>query len=93
MKHAHLLKPNGTNEFQYPKNGDYYTLKELQGFVGGLIQIVIPDHKDFQDYRLVINEEGKIFGSEINKLATGIYANPNDFIVGNVLFVHKDQLK
>lgn len=93
MKHAHYLKPNGTNEFKYPKNGDYYTLPELQNYVGELIQIVIPDHKDFQDYRLVINEEGKIFGSKYNKLATGIYGNKNDFIVGNVLFVHKSQLR
>lgn len=64
-----------------PENGSDFTLEELQGYVGGYIELVY-----LRDGRImVVNEEGKIEGLPPNQIATEIYGNPNDYVVGNVL--------
>lgn len=45
-----------------PKNGTQYTLEELQGFVGGFIELV-PMSKDRY---AVVNEEGQFLGFDLN---------------------------
>ena len=67
-----------------PKNGTDFTLEELQGYVGGYIEII-----HLNDGRImVINEEGKLLGLPLNMLATIQYQlsyGPLDQIVGNAL--------
>lgn len=85
------LKTDGTQEWVKPTDGKKFTLKELQNFVGGLIQFVpLPSGAT-----LVCNDEGKLEGLEPNKLATEMwkreyplekYPIGNDsLVVGNVL--------
>ena len=54
-----IYRTNGTQETVAPKNKKYFTLQELQGFVGGYIEIVflfaISD-----SLVMVVNEEGKL---------------------------------
>ena len=70
------------------------TLKEMQEFVGGYIQVVtgINGNED-----IVINEEGKLKGLPMNVVATTMYlgedwnddtsAMANDFLVGNAMIL------
>lgn len=63
-----------------PQNGEYFTLPELQSYVGGFIEtIYIDDEKMF-----VVNEEGNLLGLYPNALATEYLGSSID-IVGNVL--------
>lgn len=67
-----------------PKNGTDFTLEELQGYVGGYIEII-----HLNDGRImVINEEGKLLDLPVNLLATVQYQlsfGPIDQIYGNAL--------
>ena len=70
------------------------TLKEMQDFVGGYIQVVtgINGNED-----IVINEEGKLKGLPMNVVATTMYLGEdwnddtsamfNDFLVGNAMIL------
>lgn len=40
-----------------------------------------------ENYRILIDEEGKIKHKPINRTATILYNNPNDFVVGKILIV------
>ena len=66
-----------------PKNGEDYSLEELQGFVGGYIEIV----RLAEGQLMVVNEEGKLLGLPLNRIATVIYQDcgHNDAILGNAL--------
>lgn len=94
---GHLLGTGNNNDeaFVAPENGKKFSLKELQGFVGGLIEIVPTKEKDMV---LVINEEGKLNGSPVNMKATKLYLHgvdrvedwdlgKGDLIFGDVLLV------
>ena len=69
------------------------TLKEMQEFVGGLIQVV----RATDGSHIIINEEGKIKGLPMNMVATTMYlgedwnddtsAMANDFLVGNAMIL------
>ena len=86
-----LIKANGEERIVIPHNGTNFDLYELQGFVGGTIDIV-----PTRDGRIiVINDEGKINELPINEKATkllhekytripGIYDEWNT-IMGDVL--------
>lgn len=64
-----------------PENGTDFTLDELQGFVGGYIEIVW-----LNDGRcMIVNEEGKLDNLKFNTVATKLYNKNSDHIVGNVL--------
>lgn len=76
-----------------PKNGDKFTLEELQGFVGGLIEIINLSPKSM----FVINDNGKLDGLDINFIATAAARNlwaidPTDCIVGNALLVDDTEI-
>ena len=67
MKGAILIKSDATTAGVFPANGADFKLKELQGFVGGLIEIVYLT----DDVIMVINEEGKD-ALPLNMMATVI---------------------
>lgn len=82
---ATLIKADGTKREVSPANGKEFSLEEMQGFVGGDIQIVTLPSGD----EMVLAEEGKLLGMPVNTEATlmarpaGIA--PNDLVVGDVL--------
>lgn len=76
-----LLKPDGSVQ-DYPPAARKYTLEEMQAAVGGYIEIL---SLGSGRYLMVINEEGKLQGLPRNPLASALYANANDQIVGNAL--------
>lgn len=81
---AVLYKADGNTCYVEPKNGTDFTLEELQGFVGGYIEVVSIDSTTI----MVVNEEGKMLGLDFNITATAIYndlCGSSDCIVGDVL--------
>lgn len=74
-----------------PENGKFYTLKELQGFVGGYIELI-----HLGDTTMVVNEEGKVMDLDANPLATAIYRNQyqtTDYIAGDALLCESSQIR
>lgn len=69
-----------------------FELKYLQDLVGGFVEVVnLPDSKI-----MIIDEEGKLKGREVNEAATEIYrkaTGSTDTIVGTVLICESSQLK
>lgn len=74
-----------------PRNGRDFSLSELQGYVGGSVEIA-----DLRDGRLmVVNENGLSEGLPFNPLATAIFqeqTGSDDYIVGNVLICDAEQV-
>lgn len=70
-----------------PKNGVTYTLKELQKYVGGYIEIV-PTKVHYLVF--VVNEEGRINGSPRNDFASAIAETE---LYGDVLFCLRERIK
>lgn len=80
---AELITTQGEYKTIKPKNNKNFTLNELQGFVGGYIEIV-PSKYDGKV--LIINEEGKNLNLPYNQLATRDYKyNETDVIMGNAV--------
>jgi len=88
---ARHIRTDGTESIVSPADGKEYTLEELQGYVGGTIQMV-----PFPDGRiLVANDNGRLEGLPLNEQATTIWKeqypadkyphNNTDAIVGDVL--------
>ena len=69
-----------------PKNGVTYTLKELQKYVGGYIEIV---PTQAQRIVFVVNEEGRINGLPLNNTASEIAGME---LYGNVLFCFRERI-
>jgi hypothetical protein len=91
---AFLLNPDGRREDVNPKNGKDFKLDELQGLLGGNIQILHMRHGEL----MVINEDGKLLDLPLNKDSTVIakwkgVISSKDCIVGTVLVCHKSQIK
>lgn len=89
-----LIKPDGEKQEVNPKNGTDFSLEELQGFVGGYVQILHMGRGEL----MVVNEEGKIKNLPLNKDATAVAhwrgrLLEGDYIVGPVLICHKSQIK
>ena len=83
---AKLIYPNGKLEDVQPNNGNVFTLEEIQGFVGGYIEIV----KLHDNALFVMNEDGKRENLSPNIPATSLAhgrqaIRPDDIIVGTVL--------
>ena len=57
------------------------TLKELQALVGGYIQVVYVDDGKTQ---IVMDEEGKLKGKQVNLEATGVWF-PDQYILPDVI--------
>lgn len=72
----------------HPKNGEEFSLEELQEYVGGWIELVLLDRET--NKCMWIDEEGKLKNKPMNERATllvrgkGLIAD-NDFIVGDAL--------
>ena len=81
---AVLILSSGKTRPVKPKKGVSFSLKELQGYVGGYIETI-----KFRDGRiLVVNEEGIIRAMPFNRLASiqlRKYSNVIDTIVGDAL--------
>lgn len=80
---ARLIKHDGTTQDVHPADGDTFSLKELQGFVHGYIE-VLPVGESY----MFMNEEGKLKGLPLNQLATQLTRHRlarADVIVGDVL--------
>jgi hypothetical protein len=72
------LKADTTVEAIRPDNGTDFSFKELQGYVGGYIEIVrLPNN-----YILVVDEEGLLKQKKLNKKASELAGQP---IVGDVV--------
>lgn len=70
------------------------TLKGMQEHVGGSIETVRPyklselNVPDARSLLMIVNEEGKCIGLEVNFIASDLYDNTGyDYIVGDVLFL------
>ena len=88
-----IYKTNGGVTEISPKNGTYYTLKELQEIVGGNREIL--HLKGICNKFMIINEEGKLNKLPYNENATILYKlslNTDDFIVGDALVCDKSKI-
>jgi hypothetical protein len=96
---ASLMRADGTIQDITPGNGQKFSLKELQTFVGGYIEIQrLPKTREM----LVLNEEGKLIGLPRNAQASAIwqknyptaeYPIGNDgLIVGDVVICKRNLL-
>ncbi|WP_300701012.1 DUF3846 domain-containing protein [Bacteroides sp.] len=83
---AKLFRVEGMLEEIIPANGQTFTLKEMQSYVGGNVQIVELNNENI----MAFDEEGKIKGYEMNFCATiiargsrAIYST--DYIAGDAI--------
>lgn len=68
---AKIITPEGRIDPVEPKNGKTFELEELQGIVGGFIEVYnLPGQTGAA---LVMNEEGKLQGLAVNELATRMW--------------------
>lgn len=75
-----------------PENGKAFDYKELQGYVGGLIEVVplLPTQaEEWKNHVVLVNEEGINLDLPMNILSRlGNYFNGHT-LFGNVLIVHR----
>lgn len=89
---AKLYKVDGSVEDLVPENGKFFSLKEMQAAVGGLIEVVQLD----EGRTLVVNEEGKMLGLPPNEKATGMalrHLFDGDWIAGNAVLCEKGEIR
>ncbi len=91
---ATLIKPDGTSEEVKPENGTDFKLKELQGFVGGMIQIIRLRNRKI----MVVNDEGKLENLPPNSEATALALKDaaifhDDWISGDALICDTNAVK
>jgi hypothetical protein len=83
---ALLFKASGRIIPVRPARGEAFTLTELQGFVGGYIEVV---RGPWADRYLVLNEDGKRLDLPVNFGATILYHEAgglrDDLVLGDVL--------
>jgi hypothetical protein len=85
------IKPDGTKTEVKPENGSDFNLQEMYRYTnGGPIEIVRAC--DGQSL-IVLNEEGKLKDLPYNNIATMLYGNPYDAIVGDVLLCDTEEVK
>ena len=94
---AIYIRANGITRKVSPKKGGKFSLQELQGFVGGYIEILNLHDLGYGDKLMVLNEEGKLMGLPYNEAATILYRNSvcwdgHDYIVGDVLLCDADMI-
>lgn len=89
---AMLIKSNGEIiENIKPDNGKKFSLKELQTYIGGYIELLSSNDHQY----MVIDEEGKIKDKEYNEIATVIMEDilaPGDYIAGNALIIDCNEI-
>ena len=90
-KSAKIIYTDKEDEYYTPKNGNTFELDELQGIVGGWIEIV-----RLKDGRIiVIDEEGKSKDKAVNIPATNILRRDHyttDYIVGTAIVCDSDMV-
>ena len=90
-KSAKIIYTDKEDEYYTPKNGNTFELDELQGIVGGWIEIV-----RLKDGRIiVIDEEGKSKDKAVNIPATNIMRRDHyttDYIVGTAIVCDSDMV-
>lgn len=85
---ATLIHSDGCTETVKPKNGRYFSLAELQGYVDGYIELTrVNDGR-----AMIVNEEGKLHGLPYNATATKMHRY-DDPIVGDVLVCESGELR
>lgn len=90
---AKLIKTNGEEIKIFPKNGTDFSLKELQNYVDGYIEIV---NLRSENNIMIVNEEGAINGMLVNLKASMIYSkafNVNQCIYGDVVICKHNMVK
>ena len=83
---AYVIRDSGEESELLPKNGTDFSLKELQGAVGGFIEIVHLGN----DKLLVVDEEGLLKSLRINAKASILARRP---IVGTAVLCDNGQIK
>lgn len=91
---ATLIKIDGTQQEVKPQNNEFFSLSEMQQYVGGLIQII----RFSDEEAMVVNEEGKLMGLEVNEAATNLALDNEaiffwDCVVGNALICSSNELR
>jgi len=89
---ATLYKTNGRCKEVFPKNGTDFKLDELQGFVGGYIEIVPVLTGAPKGSVMVVNEEGKLMKLPINDIGT-LMTGFTDVIVGDILVCNEGEIR
>lgn len=91
-KSAKIIYTDKEAEDYTPKNGKTFELDEMQGIVGGYIEII-----NLKDGRMmIVDEEGKSNNKEVNILATNILRHDRyttDYIVGTAIVCDADMIK
>lgn len=87
----YIIRTDGTQAPVAPGFGNKFTLKELQYYVGGYIELVHLNDNQF----LIINEEGKLHNLPINKKATDLARDAHcifacDYIVGDAVIIEQN---
>lgn len=83
---AEMICINGARVLMTPANTEYFTLEEMQGIVGGLIEFVYLDDNRI----MVVNEEGLLLHLGLNSRASKIAGR---LIVGNVMVCDNSQIR
>ena len=89
---AILIRSSGETRGIRPLNGTDFTLKELQGYVGGSIQMIWVN----ENMCMILNDEGKLLKFAPNIVATELASGvlyPGDFICGNAILAHTNLVK
>lgn len=96
--HSTIIHEDGTTEESYTRTK--LTLKELQSYVGGYIE-VSSCRKNDEDFMMIINEEGRLQNLGVNKTASEMFCNwlsyhdrstPIPNIVGTVVVLNNYEL-
>ena len=93
-RYAIIIRQNEEMALLHCDHGDSLDLKTLQEIVEGYIETVPTamagewSHEQGVGLTLIINEEGKLLGMPVNRLATDMaYLFFNDVIVGNAILI------
>ena len=86
------IKASGETKYVEPKNGKDFKLDELQGFVGGYIEVVDVLTGAPKGSIMIVNEEGKLKGLPYNGIASAMVGFL-DAIVGDVLVCDREMVK
>lgn len=90
MKHGYAVKVSTTKEIslvEISRTNELEFVNAIQREVGGFFECVNADLPIDEDILMHVDEEGKFKGKEINHVATRLYNNPFDLIVGDVLLM------
>lgn len=88
---ATIIYSNGKADTITPKQGQTFTLQELQEYVDGYIQLIPLGQGEI----MILNEEGKLLGLPDNESATTFWRQllPNaPELVGNVIIAKMSEM-